>query len=477
MDNIAKAKEFNELFNIVFKDGLKKVALHLKNNGYVSSFMDYPIFDNEFKSGMPSFKSNFDLSNNDAKYLDYSSLFGKYTSKDNLIDIGKLKGFMDLKEFIEKNKELKELLLIFDDSELKYSIFYGLISDFIGGYVYKYGTIYNKSKYNKILCPILNYLFSRTVYLDIFVPILLLNIEVDSYKLNSNMKIVKMKNNFQLSRTNVRTFSYTTKDIIEGCAKYALKIENYYLDYPINNYLGITDSLKQFDYKTKYIINSFFIATFLETATYNGYAQIISVPQKWYFFLPKGDLINIHFKSYNNYPSYLEDGSWNNEVECLSIKQLNKVKDLFNKIIDSKNKSIELSIDRLFRALLRENHEDAFLDILIGIEILLTDDEKTEVTYKLAIRVAYIMNKLNKVKDVDYKGVMKELYKYRSAIVHGNSNKDKLSVSKTLNKDCYNIALDIFRQILKSIILKDNLLNSNNIPSEVDNMIMKEFLK
>lgn len=140
------------------------------------------------------------------------------------------------------------------------------------------------------------------------IPILLLDFEIDSYKINSNIKIVKMSDAFQLSRTNVRTFNYSTKNIIEGCAKYALKISNYYLEYPINNYFIISDSLKQHDSKTLYVINSFFISLFLEPTIYKGYAQIISVPQKWYFFIPKGDLINIHCKSVNNYPFNLEKG-------------------------------------------------------------------------------------------------------------------------------------------------------------------------
>lgn len=56
----------------------------------------------------------------------------------------------------------------------------------------------------------------------------------------------------------------------------------------------------------------------------------------------------------------------------------------------------------MVRSLLRDNSEDAFLDILIGIEILLNDNEKSEVTYKLSIRVAYIMSKLNKGNNADY---------------------------------------------------------------------------
>lgn len=250
--------------------------------------MDYPLFDKEFKSGMPKFKSSFSLFNDNKEYLDYSSLFGKYNSNDCLINIGKLEGFIDLKDFIENNKDLKELLFIVDDAELKYSVFYGLISDFIGGYIYRYGTRYNKNNYDKLLFPIINYLFSKKVNLDIVIPILLLDFEIDSYKINSNIKIVKMSDAFQLSRTNVGAFNYSTKNIIEGCAKYALKIGNYYLEYPINNYFIISDSLKQYDSKTQYVINSFFISLFLETTIIQRICTNYLCSSKMVFFCSEG---------------------------------------------------------------------------------------------------------------------------------------------------------------------------------------------
>lgn len=214
---------------------------------------------------------------------------------------------------------------------------------------------------------------------------------------------------------------------------------------------------------------------FLETGIYNGYEQVIAIPKDWMLFIPDGNLVDMHGTTANMYPVYLENGTWNNEVPKINIEQLRKLKKIFNKIINCKNKQIEMAIDRLIRALVRDNQEDAFLDILIGIEILLTDNEKTEVTYKLSMRISFIMNKLGK--DIDYRKVLKELYTYRSAIVHGSSNKQKLSHSKSLNKDCYSIALDIFSKILKTIILDDTLINSKDIPQEIDNMIINKFSK
>ena len=85
------------------------------------------------------------------------------------------------------------------------------------------------------------------------------------------------------------------------------------------------------------------------------------------------------------------------------------------------------------------------------------------------------MSKISK--NIDYRKVLKELYGYRSAIVHGNINKQKFSYSKYLNKNCCDVALDIFSSTLNIIILNDKLIDSKDIPQEIDNMIISKFSK
>lgn len=387
-----------------------------------------------------------------------------------------LNGINEFICFIEGNFKLKEMFSI-TESEFKYSFLYMFISRFIGEYIYKYGTRYNKSRYKKLLFPILNCLFSKQVDLYISIPILLLQFELDSYKINESVKIIKMNNNMQLSRWKIGESDGTFEKIVKGCATHELLLDGYRLEYPNNNYWNITNILSKYKSFPISTINSFFVSLFLATGVYNGYAQVISIPKNWMLFIPNGNLTEIHGTTVNMYPRYLEDGAWNSETPKVNMQQLKITQKLFNKIVNSNNRSIDMAIDRLIRALIRDEQEDAFLDILIGMEILLTDNEKTEVTYKLSMRISFIMNKLNKEKNINYAKVLKDLYKYRSAIVHGNADKDKLSYLKYLKKSCYNVSLEIFSKILKAVILNNDLLQSKEIPKEIDNMIIGKLSK
>lgn len=477
MNIIDEANMFKELFENIVMDGLRKAKIDIEKGEHIDQFHEYPIYSGDFeKSKMPNFHTTFlSLFNDNIEYRDYSSLFRKYvTKKDEKIDIGNLNGINKFISYIENNTKLKEMFCI-TESEFKYSFLYMFISDFIGKYIYKHGTRYNKSNYNKLLFPVLNCLFSEQIKLYIIVPILLLQFEQNSYKINEDIKIVKMNNEIQLSRYKIGESRGTFEKIVKGCATHALTLDGYTLQYPSNNYWNITDALSRYSSFPLFIINSFFVSLFLETGIYNGYEQLIAIPKDWMLFFPDGNLIDMHGTTANMYPIYLENGTWNSEVPKISIIQLRNIKKIFNNIINCNNKQIEMAVDRLVRALIRDNKEDAFLDILIGIEILLTDNEKTEVTYKLAMRISFIMSKINK--DIDYRKVLKELYGYRSAIVHGNVNKQKLSYSKYLNKNCYDVALDIFSDTLKILILNDKLIRSKDIPQEIDDMMISKFSK
>ena len=59
---------------------------------------------------------------------------------------------------------------------------------------------------------------------------------------------------------------------------------------------------------------------------------------------------------------------------------------------------MDIAISRLRSSYLKTSEEDSFLDLVIGIETLLSDDDKGELTYKLSARVAVLLNKF-----ADYK--------------------------------------------------------------------------
>lgn len=89
-DEISK---FENMFEYVVKDGLKKAKIDIQKGVPIDYFYKYPIYEKDFeKSKMPNFRTTFLLLNGHEQYNDYSSLFRKYVTKnDRRIDIGNLK--------------------------------------------------------------------------------------------------------------------------------------------------------------------------------------------------------------------------------------------------------------------------------------------------------------------------------------------------------------------------------------------------
>ncbi len=79
---------------------------------------------------------------------------------------------------------------------------------------------------------------------------------------------------------------------------------------------------------------------------------------------------------------------------------------------------------RLNLCSLREAEDDAILDAAIGLEALVCSDERTEITYKLSLRVAALLHKLRpEMLASDVFRNMKHVYDFRSSVVHGDAKK------------------------------------------------------
>ncbi|MBO4858246.1 MAG: hypothetical protein J5527_07015 [Treponema sp.] len=94
---------------------------------------------------------------------------------------------------------------------------------------------------------------------------------------------------------------------------------------------------------------------------------------------------------------------------------------------DRFNRKFDIAISRLRSSYLKTSEEDSFLDLVIGIETLLSDENKGELTYKLSVRVAVLLSEFADYKPLNPYEIfisMKNIYDYRSAIVHGKAEKD-----------------------------------------------------
>jgi len=96
------------------------------------------------------------------------------------------------------------------------------------------------------------------------------------------------------------------------------------------------------------------------------------------------------------------------------------------------------------------------LDATIALEALLSDDDNQEMTHKIAMRLgalSKISNDFGKTPQQVYKD-MKQIYAYRSAIVHGSKYAEKKRVIKIDNEEIgvHSLAVQFLRKTLKILI-------------------------
>ena len=137
---------------------------------------------------------------------------------------------------------------------------------------------------------------------------------------------------------------------------------------------------------------------------------------------------------------------------------------IFNKIFAKlSSKQFSIAIKRLNSAFIRKNDEDSIIDITIALESLLTNDSNSEITYRLSTRVAQLC-KLEKFKDYSTKQVFefcKRIYKYRSAVVHGDIKRiektRKIVLEQSKEIKIIEISVELLKHLIKIMVNKNNL--------------------
>lgn len=229
----------------------------------------------------------------------------------------------------------------------------------------------------------------------------------------------------------------------------------------------------------------------------NAYAQFIDEEFLKFLRLFKNGTIGIHHsKSESKY--WNPEFSWYDGLSSQSFThvvgngnyiiekdEINQFIDLwtkYRKIDFSRDGALNIAIKRFNDSFTRRDVEDRIIDLMIAFEALfLKEDEKMELTFKLALRTAIFL----KNKDVggdDLFHFMKVAYNTRSNIIHGAKTKDKIKVKKSINVDEYdeltlheflNKLEDIFRKCLLRYIKEFSNFQINELIDSIDKKILK----
>lgn len=396
-----------------------------------------------------------------------------WTEYHNFIKENKFfKSYYDLSEFGNIPEESKEFTLNFFT---KIAI-QGILDSYI--YLNERRMSVNKSLIDQLVVEHLDRIFVETIDFNIWIPIIFTNFDCDRYDFSNRISIRKIPTEFQIARNAyVDDFrnSQVNKLLIQGCS-HALVIKGFKSKNLIANsfHQDFVKAVEAEDFKKtlETLMGAINIASKEQIFYYQVFAHSESCLIGRYADIESVNTIYID----EEIPEYLSDYGWLRTPKLISINELDNAKLLFNSISSSKNSKIEFATRKLISASYRNKSEDALLDATIGLESILSNDSKAEITYRLSMRGGFVcrLNQLGDFTPSQIRDCLKRIYAYRSAIVHGakESDKSKKSLIEINGKSfhCNFFALEILRHSLKFFIDNPQFMDLK----ELENRILNE---
>ena len=404
----------------------------------------------------------------DYEYRDYSSVITLHKNEDKIL-IDEVCGFSELLDFIISNETISKRLWYEGNIEKdrnRIALFL-IIGDIVDRYISIYGgTEYSIEKFNSIYDEVTNIYFLKQLEFDICIPILMIEFESDNIEISDVISIEKMPLEFIRSKANIGNYDSHFENIVINCATHMIVIKGYTLE---NKSFRSTEI---FENKSAYpiqVIDAIFASIRTISKYSTGYAQFVCRPQNnWINRNCKGDLMGLTGAKAKEFPEEFIDFSWLKQHLIIKKDLEAHIVDLANRLIDNSNNVLDLAIKRLNRSVLRDNEEDTILDAIIGLELLLSDNDKGELTYKISSRMATISTLID---DFPYTPMqvqksMSQIYRYRSDIVHSRKIRpatkliiidDKTEITPIV------LAIDYLRYAINILAHNPEYLNSKNI--------------
>ncbi|GGA64901.1 HEPN domain-containing protein [Salinicoccus roseus] len=477
MNKPQNPKLFDLIYPLVIEGIEKVVAANKKRNFYKPTYFQYPNM-RYWPNGMPNISKSTYNTGPPVKYESYFERYSKEKSPEVVLE--ELTGYKEVFSYLRENENYKMVYGYPGEEEERTSEIIEIninnhIKELVAKALHNWGEEIDLSRENflEIYLPIENSIYLKELPVAFYIPILFLKFDFDFFEIDDNISIVKLDEKFQLSRININTYSENINEALLSSASHALFIENY--SFPNGNkYLKsrMLNDLEAYPLKT---INYFFNALRMVIDQPTGYAQVLSKPINWAYGYT-ADLIELSGVSTRAYPHEFNDFYWlQPEISSISIEELRSMTAIYSGLKEQENKKIQLACKRLESCYLRKDDRDIIIDAVIGLEALLSDSDKGEITHKLSMRIAFLlqMSSLNQSKLEIFKN-MKFIYSFRSLIVHGDPKWEKKRKIDLKNSDSI-LTADLATMYLKECIiiilqnkeyLKANMIDEKMILSD-----------
>lgn len=191
----------------------------------------------------------------------------------------------------------------------------------------------------------------------------------------------------QLARVPKHVLGAPVHDLVPQAASHALVLQH--LSMPNGNRWGMPTNTPTF-YPLKQI-DALLDSIRMTVAVPTGYAQIFIRPLGWAHRYVADLPPVIEGATLRRYPPSFDDGGWSQPPSrTITSRELETVGEVHGRLTDAPDK-LKLAARRLSSASLRAEEHDAIIDLCIGLEAALGDESKSDITFKLALRVAAVM--------------------------------------------------------------------------------------
>jgi hypothetical protein len=459
------------------EEGLEAVRRHVGEKKYVGQYYRFPTLS-KFDSGFPQFGEHY-LSSGP---LEYEGLF----RDDEKAPINRL-SLVTWRKFAEKVESDAELVRFFklnEPSEYpevpdwttihRNYCFYSPISHFVSRVIHLTGKMdFDESAFLPIYREWENSLSTPKLPISIWIPILLAKFNFDSAPMGHAASIEKISDELQLARNKRRTHNDSSHETVIGAATHALVLRGWEIPNSTQgDRMNLLAEFSAFSPAVE-IIDKFFAAFRAVTGVSTGYSQLVIVPEGWSHTW-QASLMTVSVVSTRAYPDHFEKFGWLKEPVPVDEPAAKEVEALFSRLRTAKEHKLAIATRRLNTAYLRRDDSDSILDLAIGLESLLVGDSNSEITHKLALRVAALsgLDGWPEGSPVEIFGAVKRIYAYRSAVVHGTGDAEKkrvITVGKEKKHDAVELGLALLRHTLTSLAKHPEFLD----PSALDAHLLK----
>ena len=468
-----KDPDFYRLLRNAAKEGLILIEEFVKSGKRIHRYeyfisgvdadsgTDFPNFSRYFKEEGPN---------------DYKDVLGEHETSPIRID--KLESVKKVLEYAVANSVIKTF---YTDQNPKYADvtviigIYNIVKALIDRYIHSYNRFDLVDRlFLKVYLPIENYIYASNLGFDVVIPILFLSFDFEKASFpQSKMLIERMSEKFQRARSLLVNVVHRDQLHTIGYATHAVVFKNWITEKPINDLLTtiLFYDVIPFDERPKHYADCFFAALRIATDCNTGYAQVLLKPQEWGSDFV-ADLPDLKGSSLDRSLNYFRTSPVNRIATKLDLDQAKLSMRIFAEIIDSQSNKMRIAINRLNLCYERESQEDAILDATIAIEALLSDDNSQEITHKLALRIA-ALSKLDTLVKEDTNVIfeqVKQIYSFRSAVVHGSGKtkeKREIKLTKKVGVPTVKKGMEYLRMIIRVLLNHPRYQNAKLIDSEL----------